>query len=390
MVLDEKPMDVVDNGEMETDPHTAGPALLVHDVLIGLDEMIEVQPVRARRVRQPKEIITDEATALRNLTLAQWNNEYVANMAQAWKQKQHKKIPTISKKNAAFWVFGQGIASVGVGLGIEHESHPLSIFSGESLFEATGGYGKNGRKHNRTDDGTEKRRVRPRQEKLSRANIDRLNMDVEIGRDAPTSLLDDRSSQMPWNITASIKSSLRAHRFGSASETSRKARSRLASASPLAGYGYLDRMSLDLDFGDDLDLTRYLEGELATDREHISSISPAKRSALEHAKATLDRESLNFFEFMKSQMSIAGANVRADQRNPRDRMGSPGVARLDRITFATLMPIESTTRAVATQALVNVLTLATKGLIRVYQDRNSAGWTAGERYGDIQLRFPGI
>jgi meiotic recombination protein REC8 len=140
---------------------------------------------------------------------------------------------------------------------------------------------------------------------------------------------------------------------------------------------------MDLDLGDDLDLTRYLEGELATDREHISSISPGKRSALEHAKATLDRESLNFFDFMKFKMGIAVPT------SPRSHMGSPVVGRLDRITFATLMPHESTTRAVATQALVNVLTLATKGVIRLHQDRNGAGW-GGDGYGEIHLRFSGI
>jgi hypothetical protein len=35
---------------------------------------------------------------------------------------------------------------------------------------------------------------------------------------------------------------------------------------------------------------KYLEGELATDRENISSLSPSKRSALERVKSTLDRE----------------------------------------------------------------------------------------------------
>lgn len=377
------------DGEVENGMRTTEPAVQERDVLDQADELVETQPERVRRIRQPKNIISDDATALRNVTMAQWNDEYVANMAQACKQKQQNKIPTISKKNAAFWVFGQGICSVGLGLGMQQESHPLKFFSGESLFEAAGGCQQPRRKHTRTDDddNSEGRRVRAREEEqLSRQNIDRLNMDVEFGRDAPPSLLDDHSSLMPWNIT-SVKSSLRAHRFGSVSElSSQKGRSRLPSASPLAGRGYLtDPVNMDLDLGDDLDLTRYLEGELATDRGNISSISPGKRSALEHAQATLDRESLNFMEFLKSKMGLA------DQASsPRSDLESPVIPRLGRVTFATLMPPESVTRAVATQALVNVLTLATKGVLRVHQDQSSVKAGSGYHYGEIQLWFDGM
>ncbi|KAJ5358184.1 hypothetical protein N7541_005342 [Penicillium brevicompactum] len=365
------------NGAMEIDM-VEGPNILNEDT--EAIETIEVQPVRARRARKPKELFTDGATALRNLDLAQWNNEYVSNMADARKQKQQNKIPTISKKNAAFWVFGRGIGGVGTGLGKRREPHPLNQFSGEELLNAVCGHKRQPKRSHSPDDS--ERRVRTRSEELSRENIDRLNMDVEIGRDAPSSILDDRSSQMPWNITASIKSSLRPHRLGSVSESSRKGRSRLASASPLAGRGYRDIE--DIDFGEDLDLTRYLEDELATDREHISSISPGKRSMIERAKANLDRESLNFYEFMKLKMGIA-----SDQSPHGDVMNL--TSRLDSITFESLMPTVSTTRAVATQALVNVLTLATRGVVRIHQDRSGTGALGANcSYGDIKLRLAGV
>lgn len=363
----------IENGEMEIDmpaePNAANEPL---DAI----ETIEIEPARARRIRKPKVLITDGATALRNMDLAQWNNEYVSNMVHAREQKQQNKIPTIAKKNAMFWVFGRGIGGVGIGLGARREPHPLKQFSGEELYNAVSGK-KRPRKRSHSPASSE-RRVRTRSEELSRENIDRLNSEVEIGRDAPSSILDDRSSQMPWNITASIKSS-RAHRFGSASETSRKGRSRLASASPLAGRGYRDIE--DIDFGEDLDLTRYLEDELATDREHISSISPGKREVLERAKANLDRESLNFYDFMKSKMGASEETLR----------GGMDSARLDCITFEDLMPTASTTRAVATQALVNVLTLATRGVVRIRQDRGVIGELgAGCSYGDIELRLAGM
>lgn len=394
------------NDMMELDTQTAGPTIpQANEDLDGVEETIEIEVTRTRRVRRPKEIISDDTTALRNMTMAQWNNEYVANMTQAMRQKQQNKIPTISKKNAAFWVFGQGIGSVGVGLGMDREPHPLSLFSGENLFEAVGGYPqRKGRKRSAdANEIPEGRRVRARDEQaehLSRENMDRFNMEVEIGRDAPSSLFDDHSSQMPWNITASIQSSRQRHRLGSVSELSsqgRKARSRLTSASPLAGRSYLggqDRLSLELlgDFGDDLDLTRYLEGELATDRENISSLSPSKRSALERAQSTLDRESLNFIEFMKTKMGTANDGNAGNVQTPSSNVSSPVVARLGQTTFASLLPPGRTTRAVATQALMNVLTLATKGVMHVHQDEyidESTEWAICYRYGEIYLQLSG-
>ncbi|KAJ5787597.1 hypothetical protein N7457_002587 [Penicillium paradoxum] len=408
MQIDNEALPTVENRDI-MDFHTqpTGRNILRAESLDGIEETIEIQAVRTRKVRHPKEIIPDDTTSLRNMTMAEWNNEYVANMAQALKQKQQNKIPTISKKNAAFWVFGQGIGSVGVGLGKDHESHPLRLYSGEDLFEAIGGYTrKNARKRSAEDDETsEGRRVRARDEQadhLSRENIDRLNMDVELGRDAPSSLFDDHSSQMPWNITASIQSSRQRHRLGSASEVSsqgRKGRSRLASASPLANRGYLagqDQLNLELlgDFGDDMDLTRYLEEELATDRGNISSISRGKRSALERVKATLDRESLNFIDFMKTKMgAISDGKAGNTEESPHSSIASPIAGRLGQTTFATLLPPESTTRAVATQALMNVLTLATKGVLHVHQDGyidESTEWEVHYRYGEIFLRLSGI
>ncbi|CAG8398639.1 unnamed protein product [Penicillium salamii] len=368
ILVDEPP--VVQTDQMDIDTHIPGP----NPNNVPPVE-VDIQPTRMRRIRQPKVIITDEATSLRNVELGRWNNEYIANMTEARHQKQQSKSQTLSKKNAAFWVFGQGIGSVGIGLGVQHSTHPLNIFSGSELFDAVCQ-----RKRKHTEEKPEERRVRSKEEELSRANLDRLNMDDEVGRDAPSSILDDRSSQMPWNITASIKSSLRPRRFGSSEISSRKGRSRLASASPLAGRGYRDIE--DLDFGDDLDLTRYLEGELATDRENISSISP-KRSLLGVAKASLDTESLHFFDFMKSRMGVE----KGISLSPRGRGLASSVDRVDSITFASLMPPVITTRAVATQALVHVLALATKGVVCIHQDRGDGD---SDLYGEIHLRFTGM
>lgn len=114
--------------------------------------------------RKVKAMLVDTQIALRNTELAQWNNEYLQNMAVSSKQKQLNKLQTLSKRNAAFWVLGQGIGSVGIGLGTSREPHPLKHFSGEELFALLSGDAKSrGRKRGRPDDNDserESRRVR--------------------------------------------------------------------------------------------------------------------------------------------------------------------------------------------------------------------------------------
>ncbi|KAJ5754180.1 uncharacterized protein N7511_008333 [Penicillium nucicola] len=382
-------------------------------------ETVEIPAVGARRVWRQKNIAIDENTALRNATMAEWNNEYIAKMARATEQKMRNKLPTISKKNAAFWVFGQGIGSVGVQLGRWNKLHPLNLYSGEELFDTISGYPKQNRRKRANDDEDDEqgRRVRNKTDEeaeyLSRENLDRLNREVEMGRDAPSSLFDDHSSQMPWNITASIQSSRHGHRYGSASELSSRAcngslgprargQNRLTSASPLASHGYragqevLSSMDLLGDFGDDLDLTRYLEAELATDRETIGTISSRRNTKLKRATLNLDRESLNFFEFIKSKLEI-----KLDDEDEQSIGGSPGISfsgtpptKTGQTTFSSLLPVANTTRAVATQGLMNVLTLATKGVLRVHQcpyiDISTDGLGVCYRYGEILLRLSGM
>ncbi|KAJ5305829.1 hypothetical protein N7508_004844 [Penicillium antarcticum] len=382
------------------------------------EQMIDIPAVGARQIRRPKDITIDENTALRNATMAEWNNEYISNMARAMKQKLQNRQSTLAKKNAAFWVCGQGIGSVGVKLCMWNELHPLSLYSGERLFDAISGYPKhNGHKRAHDEDAEQGRRVRSKEneqaKRLSRANIDRLNMDVEMGRDAPSSLFDDHSSQMPWNITVSIQSSRNGYRYGSVSELSSQARNgsvgpkprrrnRLTSASPLAGHDYRagqERLSsTDIlgDFGDDLDLTMYLEGELATDRETIGSITSRRNAASKRATLNLDRESLNFYDFIKSKLETSHEDE--DEGSIRGSHGSTFSGTLStktgQTTFATLLPVSRTTRAVATQGLMNVLTLATKGVLDVHQgqyvDVSTDGLGVCYCYGEIILHLSGM
>ena len=131
---------------------------------------MESKAALQQRQRAPKVIGLDDQIALRNTELAQLYENYVQNMAAASKQKQRNKLPTLAKKNAAFWVFGQGIGSVGVGVGSSRVLHPLHSFSSEQLYEALNPELNNrGKKRihpsvEEEDPDFDARRVRPRVE----------------------------------------------------------------------------------------------------------------------------------------------------------------------------------------------------------------------------------
>lgn len=290
-------------------------------------------------------------------------------------------MQTIVKKNAAFWVFDQGIGSVGIGLGVLHKAHPLKTYSGEALYNALSGH-SNRNEDIDTHDAVE----------TARNNRHEDPPDVELGRQGPPSLMDEHSSQMPWNITASVQSSQRG-RLGSMSDFSTRGvqnssgrlgsrtRGRLASASPLAGRGYrdgLDGLSIPGHVDEELDdlereeITKYLESELAADYEGFSALS--RRASAARAVSSLDQESLNFLDFIKTGMDA-----------------SPDT---NHVLFSSLLPPNETTRAVATQGLMNVLTLATKGVLTVSQEPHeasghTASWGTRYRYGDIHLQLLG-
>lgn len=349
------------------------------------EEQATAPPRRAYQQRVRKTLPTDGSTTLRNTDLANSNSNYLANMAEARRQKQQNKQQTIVKKNADFWVLGSGIGSVGVGLGANDYPHPLSIFSGTELYKSLCGEPEPLETPEETPE-TKKNQPSPGIG-LGLSPPREGGADVEFAREAPASLLDEHSSQMPWNITASLQSSR--FRLGSVGDLSMRGdsgslltrirRGRLTSASPLAGRGYLessDGLGRITGADDELDareIAAYLEGELATDHEDISVLS-RRASVLERAVKQLDLESVNFFEFLAGCVEDGG-----DKKTLR---------------FSELLPPESTSAAVATQGLMNVLTLATKGLLRVkqekYEDFGEEAWGERYRYGEILLRMEGV
>lgn len=89
-----------------------------------------------RQTRGPRQVRRDQRTELQNNEIGQWNNNYLRNMNQLARTKDQKRSAAQAKKNAAFWILGQGIGGVQTNFGTDREPHPLAMFSGQGLLEA--------------------------------------------------------------------------------------------------------------------------------------------------------------------------------------------------------------------------------------------------------------
>ncbi|WEW61439.1 R8 protein [Emydomyces testavorans] len=385
---------------------------------LAINEMCSTQqgaqmPPKKRRLRN---VEVDDHPELRNSDLAQWNSEYMKNMAIATKVKENSKLITVARKNAALYVLGVGIAAVGLGLGASQTPHPLNVFSGSQLLSALTGTKTEGsqRKRNRSvasDSDSEGfgRNVRQRNgDEVGRgAGINQQGVppfdDIEIGRHGPPSLQDDVSSQMPWNITASVYGSQRgssvvggysglsgpnsAFRPGQDLLIPSGRRGRLTSASPLAGRGTMRNASQG-PFLHDEDLDMHTIGGIDM-QSSASEMFPGQKIGMSSPAAprdklaepqwflnNLDQQSVNFLEYVKIRIEETPAAPMNDQNRGE-------------ITFTSLLPPVSSSRVVATQGFLHVLTLATNGALRVRQGVDVDSAKGCDDAGEIFLSMAG-
>ena len=206
------------------------------------------------------------------------------------------------------------------------------------------------------------------------------------------------SMQFPWNRSASARDSRqgsisRGQGFGSsiggfgtsggrpssipiigrASSMDRRA-SRITNPSPLVGRGP-ERYS-------DLQIPQFDETELlggpstsvaADDFQHYgpaAGVDTQTAAQSQWMRATLDTESNNFLEFIKTEISRKAA-ARADEQQhdeeEEDDELSSGVTATNSVFFEEVLPPAQNTKIVAAQALLHVLALATKGMLKVEQ-----------------------
>ena len=203
-------------------------------------------------------------------------------------------------------------------------------------------------------------------------------------------------------------------------------RSRLTSASPLAGRGFpfdldaLNGTEGDNDVYGDFDLSNYLQTEVDGDgnvtvRDDEGTADPAsqgrarmkKSSNLESQlrftqdqvlQSSLDQESVNFLDFMYAEI-IDLSQQEKDDDNVDVRMADVSTPPCQtsgpkEILFSSLLAPKETTRTVATHALMHILTLATKGFVEVhqdgYQDLSNDDYGTLYQFGEIHVRLLGM
>lgn len=367
----------------------------------------ETAEASERRARPGKRIHMDQETGLQNRHLVDWNTNYLENMLKMSQTKQQKRAATQGKKNAAFWILGQGIGGVQATFGEDREPHPLAIFSGQALLDALTGPNEQrsppGSKRARSpsSDDEDERRVRARTAEGEEGRGlmddgqlaihdddgimmqgDDLNLESEIGRPAGSSI-PDVASILPWNRSASRQGSAQpfpSAGFGISSSVGGPGsgmkfgpghilggmRSRLPSSSPLVGKGH-PIMDLDdlqelagrgIGLDDDAGIMAMDDFEQYGPSAAVDTQTAAQSQWM---RATLENEAQNFLGFIEAQLVEQGEG------------GVPA----DMVTLDELLPPEENSGIVAAQALLHVLALTTKGLLEVEQE---------DAFGDILLK----
>ncbi|KIW96709.1 uncharacterized protein Z519_02100 [Cladophialophora bantiana CBS 173.52] len=379
------------------------------------EESSETADAPQRLARMVKAIRPDRQTELSNRDLNEWNLNYLANMAAASRTRQGQLANSKAKKNAEFWILQQGLGNIASCFGDDRVPHPLAVFSGQSLWDMLRGELDHGKKRSRSGSLTdaereEDRRVRARTssqeevargregERLQHADYDGLlfqghdlDVEIEVGRHGPPSL-PDYSSGMPWNISGSRQSSAQPLGSGHIPRLSSsvgglyggmelgppsalgKRGSRFTSASPLFGRGLasLSRQSspgplsasqvtnnedefadLDAQLGADIDPDFELYGPSA-----IVDTQTAVQSRW--AATTLEKEAYNFLSFVNMKIQEKGEQQEEAIEEERG-------AKQAKITLDELLPPTQNSPIVGAQALLHVLALTTKGLLKVSQ-----------------------
>lgn len=96
-----------------------------------------------------------------------------------------------------------------------------------------------------------------------------------------------------------------------------------------------------------------------------AGVSTQQAAESQWMRATLDAESKNFLDFIKTEVSKKEAAV-AEELD-EDELAGEEVRGLRAMAFEELLPPQRHTKVVAAQALHHVLALATRGLITVSQ-----------------------
>lgn len=390
------------------------------EVPLPSEELIsseEPQQPQQRKKRNIKRLAPDVATHVGREEFKGWSVNYIARVKEA-RSAHHQVTAAQAKKNAYNLTFGMGMMGIGVLNTIPGLDHPLAqFFAGDELKAIVMGdaeadaeeeeeeeeQARSRRRRSASDafgedeDVFNERRVRPRADEAEVAaeeqdpqigrnaheqegqGIDDPMMmfgdDLpEIGREHPGSAMSDhrRSSNAPWNRPSSaIPSSI-------CSQKGREAGSHAVEGSPLVGRGSMlpnDPQFNDADmmsFGYD-GLGRNVN-DAANEHSSLSEFGAAAGVGTQEANTSqfmrnaLDREGRNFLGFVER---VAVERGEQDEEEENRRW----------VEFDSLFEEQDQTKPVAAQAFLHVLTLATKGQVKVKQE----GIKEKVAYGEIRI-----
>ena len=151
---------------------------------------------------------------------------------------------------------------------------------------------------------------------------------------------------------------------------------RLTSASPLLGRGRERLSSLDIPIPEAEEEAG--PGGVSLDPlgdfqlyDPVAGVSTQTALGSQWMRATLDAESNNFLEFVKSELAnrppVVRGGAEGEAAEGELAGGEEGVGAREPLLFEALLPPARHPKLVAAQALLHVLALATKGLITVNQ-----------------------
>ena len=411
MIIDDDPFAQVAVGQAQQNPQQSE-VPLPSEELISSDEP---QQPQQRKKRSIKRLAPDVATHVGREEFKSWTENYVARVEQA-RSVHHNVTAAQARKNAYNLTFGMGIMGIGILNNIPGIEHPLAqFFAGDELKaivmgdleaeveeddeeqarsrrrrSASGAFGED-------EDVFNERRVRPRtgaaetepeeqdpqfsrnaHEQDGQAIDDPMMMFgdelPEIGREHPGSAMSDhhRSSNVPWNRPSSVVPS------STRSQKGREAGSHAVESSPLVGRGSI--LPNDPRFNDGDMLSFGYDGldrpmnDAAHEHSSLSEFGAAAGVGTQEANTSqfmrnaLDREGRNFLGFVE-RVAVERGEQDKEEENRRW------------VEFDSLFEEQDLTRPVAAQAFLHVLTLATKGQIKVKQE----GIEEKVAYGEIRV-----
>lgn len=406
-----RPAENIVPSSVDQDPPIIGHLPLPEQISVSFDTPA-IAPLRTRIVRTRQPYGIEGLVEISRHVLQLNNQRYVSNMEDQSATLAERSSRSAAKKLLSAFIPGSGIGLAGIGVGCDHIINPaFASFAGVNLTGWMNSFAQPFAYHppqegliDQSFNGNQLLELRPGHGRLQDGSIlphgeesividtnylDTTFPELEVGRE-PATPLADRDSLMPWNSSTFLRSSaLRGSRqssigggtfagFGTSSGIGfepgtvreRGGISGLRSGSPsptlgrsrprvTAGLGRTSSNTVAESLGeeDDMLMNENFE-DLNMLGDEARDLSERQRSDVQILSTQYDQQTENFFEFVM---------MSSKEQGRRQAPGGNG-APLHAIIFQELFLASETNVAVAAQAFMHMLTLATRGSLQLQQD----------------------